>query len=134
AVLVFHDVTVNLNLARELNHQASHDALTGIPNRREFERRLAECLGRPREPGTQDIVCYLDLDQFKVVNDTCGHVAGDELLRQVVGLLREQLRTSDLLARLGGDEFGLILFACPLEQALALHTLQASCFAKYRDC
>lgn len=120
AVLVFHDVTVNLNLARELTHQASHDALTGIPNRRAFERRLTECLARPREPGTEDIVCYLDLDQFKVVNDTCGHVAGDELLRQVVVLLREQMRTSDMLARLGGDEFGLILFTCPLEQALVL--------------
>ncbi len=120
AVLVFHDVTVTLNLARELSHQASHDALTGVPNRREFERRLAELLLRPRDDDRTDILCYLDLDQFKVVNDTCGHIAGDELLRQVANLLREQLRTADLLARLGGDEFGLILQGCPLDQALGL--------------
>lgn len=120
AVLVFHDVTVTLNLARELSHQASHDALTGVPNRREFERRLSELLGRPFENGQTHYLCYLDLDQFKVVNDTCGHVAGDELLRQVTGLLRTHLRASDLLARLGGDEFGLILQGCPRERALEL--------------
>jgi len=120
AVLVFHDMTVTLNLARELSHQASHDALTGVPNRREFERCLIELLERPRESDRADMLCYLDLDQFKVVNDTCGHVAGDELLRQVTGLLREQLRVSDMLARLGGDEFGLILHGCPLDQALVL--------------
>lgn len=120
AVLVFHDVTVTLNLARELTHQASHDALTGVPNRREFERRLAELLERPRVADETHIILYLDLDQFKVVNDTCGHVAGDELLRQVSALLKQRLRAADLLARLGGDEFGLILEACPRDQALEL--------------
>lgn len=120
AVLVFHDVTVTLNLARELSHQASHDALTGVPNRREFERRLSELLARPFEAGETHFLCYLDLDQFKVVNDTCGHVAGDELLRQVTSLLRTHLRTSDVLARLGGDEFGLILQGCPRERAMEL--------------
>ena len=132
AVLVFHDVTVNLNLSRELNHQATHDALTGVPNRREFESRLRECLAHPPEQGAETVVCYLDLDQFKVVNDTCGHVAGDELLRQVVVLLREQLRGADLLARLGGDEFGLILYSCPLEQALQLTERIRNAIEHYR--
>ncbi len=120
AVLVFHDVTVTLNLARELSHQATHDALTGVTNRREFERRLTELLARAPGDEHTHIVCYLDLDQFKVVNDTCGHVAGDELLRQVTNLLRGRLRVSDLLARLGGDEFGLILQACTLRNAQIL--------------
>ena len=86
AVLVFHDVTDTLTLSRELSHQAAHDALTGVPNRREFERRLAELLERSTQDGLAHAVCYLDLDQFKVVNDTCGHVAGDELLRQVTAV------------------------------------------------
>ena len=116
-VLVFHDVTLTLQLTRELTHQASHDSLTGIPNRREFERRLGELLAQPRAVGTTHVLCYLDLDQFKVVNDTCGHVAGDELLRQVTALLREHLRKSDLLARLGGDEFGVIFHDCPVGKA-----------------
>ena len=120
AVLVFHDVTETLNLARELSHQAAHDALTGAPNRREFERRLAELLARTAQDGLGHAVCYLDLDQFKVVNDTCGHVAGDELLRQVTQLIRRMLRAGDMLARLGGDEFGLILQACPLDHAVRI--------------
>lgn len=120
AVLVFHDVTVKLNLTQELQHQASHDALTGIPNRREFERRLGELLDHPRNGGQPHIVCFLDLDQFKVVNDTSGHVAGDELLRQVATLVRSHMRASDTLARLGGDEFGLILESCPMQRALTL--------------
>jgi len=120
AVLVFHDVTDTLNLARELSHQAAHDALTGAPNRREFERRLAELLERSAQDGLVHAVCYLDLDQFKVVNDTCGHVAGDELLCQVTQLIRRMLRAGDMLARLGGDEFGLILQACPLDHAVRI--------------
>ena len=120
AVLVFHDVTDTLNLSRELSHQAAHDALTGAPNRREFERRLAELLERSAQDGLAHAVCYLDLDQFKVVNDTCGHVAGDELLRQVTQLIRRMLRAGDMLARLGGDEFGLILQACPLDHAVRI--------------
>lgn len=119
-VLVLHDVTEALSLAHELTHQASHDALTGIANRREFERRLAELLGKPQEAGVSHIVGYLDLDQFKVVNDTCGHVAGDELLRQVTALLRARLRGSDVLARVGGDEFGVLFLNCPMAQAQRL--------------
>ena len=120
AVLVFHDVTETLSLSRELTHQAAHDALTGAPNRREFERRLAELLERAAQDQVVHAVCYLDLDQFKVVNDTCGHVAGDELLRQVTQLIRGMLRAGDMLARLGGDEFGLILQACPLDHAVRI--------------
>ncbi|WP_334133928.1 ammonium transporter [Tepidimonas sp.] len=129
-VLVFHDVTVTLNLARELSHQASHDALTGVPNRREFERRLNELLARP-DPATH-VLCFLDLDQFKIVNDTCGHVAGDELLRQVTQLIRQQLRASDTLARLGGDEFGLILMGCSVEHALPLAQRIREAIADFR--
>ena len=118
AVLVFRDMTQTLSLARELSHQAKHDTLTGLPNRRSFEDSLKLILSSPHTAAHPDVLCYLDLDQFKVVNDTCGHVAGDELLRQVATLFKGHLRESDLLARLGGDEFGLILRACPIEQAL----------------
>lgn len=132
AVLVFHDVTVTLNLARELTHQATHDALTGLPNRREFERRLQELLHRAGDPAATHVVCYLDLDQFKIVNDTCGHVAGDELLRQVTQLMRGMLRASDTLARLGGDEFGLILQNCPVERALQVAESLREAIADFR--
>ncbi|WP_136068834.1 ammonium transporter [Modicisalibacter radicis] len=117
AVVVFHDVSVTRDLSRKLNHQANHDALTGMANRRRFEAALGELVERT---SGHHVLCYLDLDQFKVVNDTCGHMAGDELLRQVGALLRDRLRTSDLLARLGGDEFGIIFYDCPLAKARAL--------------
>lgn len=132
AVLVFHDMTLTLSLAHELTHQASHDALTGAPNRREFERRLDELLKQSTEPGRDHVVCFLDLDQFKVVNDTCGHVAGDELLRQVTQLVRDLMRAGDTLARLGGDEFGLILQACPLENAVQIAERIREAIADFR--
>lgn len=132
AVLVFHDVTATLSLARELSHQAAHDALTGAPNRREFERRLAELLERMPREGQTHVLCYLDLDQFKVVNDTCGHVAGDELLRQVTQLIRGKLRAGDTLARLGGDEFGLILEGCPMEHATRIAEKVREAIADFR--
>ena len=100
-----------------LSYQATHDALTGLVNRREFERRLEKALAGAREEERVHALCYLDLDQFKIVNDTCGHVAGDELLRQLTVLLQSKVRDADLLARLGGDEFGVLLENCPLEQA-----------------
>lgn len=105
---------------KRLAWQASHDDLTGLVNRREFERRLELALSDARTDGTQHSLCYLDLDQFKIVNDTCGHGAGDELLRQVSALLRMHIRSTDVLARLGGDEFGLLLNHCPLENASAV--------------
>lgn len=118
AVLTFRDVTVTRRLARELSYQAAHDQLTGLANRAEFERRLAMVLHQPGKERGEQVLCYMDLDQFKVVNDTCGHAAGDELLRQLAKLFQSRIRASDVLARLGGDEFGLLLLGCPLEEAL----------------
>lgn len=100
-----------------LRHQAQHDDLTGLVNRREFEARLERSLKSVREMNTQHVFCYMDLDQFKLVNDTCGHAAGDELLRQISVLLAHRMRERDTLARLGGDEFGLLLENCSLSDA-----------------
>jgi diguanylate cyclase (GGDEF)-like protein/PAS domain S-box-containing protein len=117
AVVVFHDVTKERRLRRALSWQASHDALTGLINRREFDNRLhAALLSAQRGEGSYALL-YIDLDQFKVVNDTCGHQAGDRLLRDVTGLLHTRVRASDTIARLGGDEFGVLLEGCTLEQA-----------------
>jgi len=108
-VLVFKDVTELRGMEREMSYLARHDALTGLLNRREFEIRLERCLATAAEEGRQHALFYLDLDEFKLVNDTCGHLAGDELLKQVTTLLSSQLRRGDTLARLGGDEFGVLL-------------------------
>jgi diguanylate cyclase (GGDEF)-like protein/PAS domain S-box-containing protein len=116
AVLVFRDVSAQRKLANELSHQATHDTLTGLVNRAEFERRLMHVLASA-SPHNPHALLYLDLDQFKVVNDTCGHVAGDDLLRQISALLRTKLRSRDTLARLGGDEFGVLLDHCPIAEA-----------------
>ena len=116
-VLVFHDVSQARQMATQLTWQASHDSLTGLINRREFENRVALALASARADGLTHTLLYLDLDQFKLVNDTCGHVAGDELLRQLSALKQKRMRASDTLARLGGDEFGLLLENCPLDQA-----------------
>ena len=118
AVLVLRDVTAARHIEQQLSWQASHDALTGLVNRREFENCLQKAVMTAKASEQQHALCYLDLDQFKLVNDTCGHIAGDELLRQVTALFQSQVRTSDTLARLGGDEFGLLLFHCPLDAAL----------------
>jgi len=103
-----------------IHHLAYHDSLTGLANRHHFEIRLKESLEDARERGTVHALLYIDLDQFKVVNDTCGHSAGDELLRQLGLLLQGQVRQNDLLGRLGGDEFGLLLASCPLERAQSI--------------
>src|SRR5688500_17242889 len=117
-VMVFHDVSKERRLRRALAYQASHDALTGLINRREFENRLNEALLTARsDEGTTHCLLYLDLDQFKLVNDTCGHQAGDRLLKHITGLLQTRIRTSDTIARLGGDEFGLLLQDCTAERA-----------------
>ena len=119
AVLVFHDASKERRLHRALRYQASHDALTGLINRREFENRLAAAVdGVRREPSLRRALLYLDLDQFKLVNDTCGHPAGDQLLKQITGVLQTRVRTGDTLARLGGDEFGILLQDCALDQAV----------------
>ncbi|MCU7808962.1 MAG: EAL domain-containing protein, partial [Candidatus Thiodiazotropha sp. (ex Semelilucina semeliformis)] len=101
----------------QLQHMAFHDSLTNLKNRRELEQALTDALGNARRNNEVHSFMYLDLDQFKVVNDTCGHMAGDELLRQISALLKHQVRETDLLARLGGDEFGVILHNCSLVQA-----------------
>lgn len=110
-----------------IHHLAYHDSLTGLANRHHFEGRLREALGEARERGNAHALLYIDLDQFKVVNDTCGHGAGDELLRQLGLLLQSQVRQHDLLGRLGGDEFGLLLSNCPIErgQSIGASILQA---------
>jgi len=117
-VLVFHDVTETRRLQRQMAYDATHDTLTGLVNRREFESRLAHCLGSAKQRNLKHSLCYLDLDQFKVINDTVGHIAGDEMLKQVSRLLSGLFRQRDTLARLGGDEFGLLLENCPLEKAI----------------
>ena len=100
-----------------MSYQATHDALTGLVNRREFERRLEEAIESGHRGDGQHVLCYLDLDRFKVVNDTSGHLAGDSMLREVAKLLRDAVRDSDTVGRLGGDEFGMLLVGCPLEKA-----------------
>jgi diguanylate cyclase (GGDEF)-like protein/PAS domain S-box-containing protein len=117
AVVVFRDVTKERRLKRALSYQASHDALTGLINRREFDNRLAEALQSAQQDQGPHALLYVDLDQFKVVNDTCGHSAGDRLLRDVTGLLQAHVRAADTIARLGGDEFGILVRSCTAEQA-----------------
>jgi diguanylate cyclase (GGDEF)-like protein/PAS domain S-box-containing protein len=117
AVVVFHDVTRERRLKRALAYQASHDALTGLINRREFDNRLHTALLSAQRGEGAYALLYIDLDQFKVVNDTCGHQAGDRLLRDVTGLLQTRVRATDTIARLGGDEFGVLLDGCAIEQA-----------------
>ena len=116
-VVVLRDVSELRGLTRQMSYQASHDGLTGLVNRREFERRLEEALEQAHTATHRHVLCYLDLDRFKVVNDSCGHMAGDGMLREVAALIKETVRDSDTVGRLGGDEFGLLLTGCPLEKA-----------------
>ncbi|MFT5349399.1 MAG: diguanylate cyclase (GGDEF)-like protein/PAS domain S-box-containing protein [Gammaproteobacteria bacterium] len=111
------DITERKQAEEKLSFQASHDALTGLVNRREFERRAERLLSTIRQDQDEHALCYMDLDQFKVVNDTCGHHAGDELLRQLGTILQDTVRKRDTLARLGGDEFGVLMEHCSLKQA-----------------
>jgi len=126
------DVTGPHRMSRLLAHQASHDPLTGLVNRRVFEERLGRVLDAARNGDGEHALCYLDLDQFKVVNDTCGHTAGDHLLKQVSSLLRTQVRQRDTLARLGGDEFGVIIEHCSLEQAERLSEAIRKAISSFR--
>jgi diguanylate cyclase (GGDEF)-like protein/PAS domain S-box-containing protein len=123
AVLVFHDVTAQRQLQGEIVFQARHDELTGLVNRSEFDAQLRQLLIDVKAFQNEHALCYLDLDQFKLVNDTCGHAAGDELLRQLSVLLHHKVRKNDTLARLGGDEFGLLLRDCSLDDAQRIATL-----------
>ncbi|MGB5642135.1 MAG: PAS domain S-box protein [Gammaproteobacteria bacterium] len=116
-VLVFKDVSEARKLSQQVSYEATHDPLTGLVNRTELERRLQRVLETALTQSTENAFCYLDLDQFKLVNDTCGHVAGDELLRQLGRLLEQHIRKRDTLARLGGDEFGLLIEHCSITEA-----------------
>ena len=119
-VIAFRDVSESRQLTEQLAHQTGHDALTGLVNRTAFDRRVSAKLENAEAIGTGSSLLYLDLDQFKVVNDTCGHIAGDELLEQLSALLALNLRSGDTLTRLGGDEFGVLLEDCRCDDALSI--------------
>ncbi len=118
AVLIFHNATQATDMEARFAYQATHDTLTGLINRREFERLLEQALLSGEPGGCQHTLLHLDVDHFKIINDTNGHLAGDELLKQLTGILQARLHANDTLARVGGDEFGLLLESCPLEAAL----------------
>jgi diguanylate cyclase (GGDEF)-like protein/PAS domain S-box-containing protein len=133
-LVVCRDITEKRKLEEQLVHQATHDALTNLINRREFELRLQRMLVSASDSLDHHVLCYLDLDQFKVINDTCGHNAGDELLRQIASLLEGQLRSRDTLARLGGDEFAVIMEHCRIEKAKELANKMRETIEGFRFC
>lgn len=118
--LAMEDVSVPHGISLELFWQANHDALTGLVNRRGFEEALRKAIAADDAPDKRHTLLFLDLDRFKLINDSGGHAAGDEFLRQIAAVLRARVRTSDVLARMGGDEFAVLLHACPVEQALRI--------------
>ena len=115
AEIVFQNITQTKNMQDELRYNAVHDSLTGLINRREFERVLNEAVKDYRSKGIPYILCYLDLDFFKLINDAAGHTAGDFLLQEVTGILKKRLRKTDILARLAGDEFGVLILNSSLD-------------------
>jgi len=131
-VVVIHDVSEIRGLTRQMSYQAAHDALTGLINRREFERRLEEAMDTAHAEEAVHILAYMDLDRFKAVNDSCGHMAGDNMLREVASLIRDQVRDSDFVARLGGDEFGTLLVGCPIDKAQQIAADICNAVADYR--
>lgn len=131
AVWIFHDVTESRRQADRLSWQASHDTLTGLYNRRKFTEKLAQAIISAEKDTVQHALCYCDLDKFKIVNDTCGHGAGDALLRQITELLSRRVRSVDTLARLGGDEFGLLLYQCPITEAISVANILRQTIADF---
>ena len=131
-VVVFHDVSELRGLTRKMSYQATHDPLTGLINRREFERRLDEAMDSAHAEEAVHMMFYMDLDRFKAVNDSCGHLAGDNMLREVAALIKEQIRDSDSIGRLGGDEFGGLLIGCPIEKARQIANDICNAVADYR--
>ena len=131
-VLAFHDVSETRRMARQLPHDGAHDALTGLINRREFAGRLERALASAKRYGSQHALCYFDLDQFKLINDTAGHAAGDALLKQVQGLMSGKFRERDTLARVGGDEFALLLENCGLDEAIRIAEIIVATFREWR--
>lgn len=131
-VVVVHDVGELRGLTRKMSYQATHDPLTGLVNRREFERRLDEAMDTAHAEEAVHMLFYMDLDRFKAVNDTCGHLAGDNMLREVATLIKNEVRDSDFVGRLGGDEFGALLVGCPIEKARQIATDICNAVANYR--
>jgi diguanylate cyclase (GGDEF)-like protein/PAS domain S-box-containing protein len=131
-VVVIHDVSELRGLTRKMSYQATHDPLTGLINRREFERRLDEAMDSAHAEEAVHMLFYMDLDRFKAVNDSCGHLAGDNMLREVAALIKDQVRDSDFVGRLGGDEFGAILIGCPIEKARQIAIDICNAIADYR--
>ncbi len=131
-VLALRDVTEMRQLEQQLIYQARHDTLTGLMNRHQFERRLEAALETAKTNKSQHVLCYFDLDQFKVVNDTCGHVAGDQMLAQIAALISPRVRSGDTVARLGGDEFGVLLDDCPRSMAFEIAEMLRQVVADFR--
>ncbi|MBI4193743.1 MAG: EAL domain-containing protein [Betaproteobacteria bacterium] len=131
-IVVFHDISQIRAMAQQLIWQASHDVLTGLVNRREFERRLGELVETAKSKDRRHALMFMDLDNFKSVNDICGHRAGDELLRQLTTVMMSEMRGSDTLARLGGDEFGALLESCPFDQALRIANAMRETVREFR--
>lgn len=129
---IVHDITELKKAGEKLNFQASHDDLTGLINRREFENRAERLLSTIVQNNNEHALCFMDLDQFKVVNDTCGHIAGDEMLRQLASVLKDVVRVRDTLARLGGDEFGVLMEHCSLEDAQRVATALLNAIQDYQ--
>jgi diguanylate cyclase (GGDEF)-like protein/PAS domain S-box-containing protein len=132
AVVVFHDVSELRGLTRKMSYQATHDPLTGLINRREFERRLDDAMDSAHSDEAVHMLFYMDLDRFKAVNDSCGHMAGDNMLREVATLIKDQVRDSDFVGRLGGDEFGALLIGCPIDKARQIANDICNAIADYR--
>jgi len=131
-VVVFHDVGELRGLTRKMSYQATHDPMTGLINRHEFERRLDEAMDSAHSEEAVHMLFYMDLDRFKAVNDSCGHLAGDNMLREVATVIKEQVRDSDFVGRLGGDEFGALLIGCPIDKARQIATDICNSVADYR--
>ncbi|MDQ2069001.1 sensor domain-containing diguanylate cyclase [Natronospira bacteriovora] len=119
-VLVVEDTSEERSQVEALAHEATHDALTGLLNRRAFSRRLDQTIASAHDDQTRHVLCFIDLDGFKAINDTCGHRAGDVFLMNISDVIRSNLREGDILARLGGDEFAIILSHCPLDAATGI--------------
>jgi len=131
-VMVIHDVSELRGLTRQMSYQATHDPLTGLINRREFERRLDEAMDTAHAEEAVHMLFYMDLDRFKAVNDSCGHLAGDNMLREVATLIKDEVRDSDYVGRLGGDEFGALLIGCPIDKARQIAQDICNAIAAYR--
>ncbi len=117
AIFIVRDLVRTQQAADEMSYRANHDDLTGLASRHAFEQRAQQLLARAQEDGSHHALLFLDLDQFKIVNDTCGHIAGDELLCEIATTMSRNVRSSDMLARLGGDEFGVLLEGCDIDNA-----------------